>query len=82
MQPFILRTWLTGYVIEYREAKSEEEWSQTDKIKPKKFLTGAVGNLVTGLKYESRVVAVNRGSRSAPSEATAPQLGRNFSVQQ
>ena len=46
------------------------------KIKPKKFLTGTVGNLVTGLKYEFRVVAVNRGSRSKPSEATAPQLGR------
>ena len=37
-------------------------------------MTGAVGNLVTGLKYEFRVVAVNRGSKSAPSEATAPQL--------
>ena len=52
----------------------------TPKIKPKKFLTGTVGNLVTGLKYEFRVVAVNRGSRSKPSEATAPQLGRRYSV--
>ena len=34
-----------------------------------------MSNLVTGLKYEFRVVAVNRGSRSKPSEPTAPQLG-------
>ena len=47
-------------MIEYREAKADEEWSQTDKIKPKKFLTGDVGSLVTGLKYEFRVIAVNR----------------------
>ncbi len=51
---------VTGYLIEYREVRSgeaeeEEEWSQTDKIKPKKFLTGQVKPLITGLKYEFRV---------------------------
>lgn len=38
-----------------REAKEDEEWTETDKIKPKKFLTEKVAALTTGLKYEFRV---------------------------
>lgn len=64
---------ISSYCLEFK-SKADSEWQPGPKVKPAKNLAGAVDGLSTGLKYEFRVVAENRGGKSRPSEPTLPLL--------
>lgn len=77
---------ITGYIIEKKD-KYSPDWEICAEVHGD-VPTGKVNDLVPGQVYEFRVIAVNKGGKSAPSAPTnkhiarpknlAPKIDRNF----
>ncbi|KAF2885739.1 hypothetical protein ILUMI_20443 [Ignelater luminosus] len=64
---------ITGYIIEKRPKHGI--WEKAAEV-PGNTTKGTVPNLTEGEEYEFRVIAVNKGGQSEPSEASLPVIAK------
>ncbi|XP_018789320.1 PREDICTED: twitchin isoform X17 [Bactrocera latifrons] len=69
---------ISGYVIEKRD-KYSPNWEEVAIISDDVCI-GHVPNLTEGIKYEFRILAVNKSGKSEPSDPAAPHLARSKNV--
>lgn len=65
---------ITGYIIEKKDKYSPlwEKALETNTPTP----TASIHGLIEGNEYQFRVIAVNKGGQSAPSDASKPFIAK------